>query len=554
MVAAGTGACALGDVQFTDVTAPSGLSTFVHAPNFVAIPAANEWITGGVGIADFNGDGWPDIFVPRGGTGTDRLFMNTGRGTFVNDALARGVAATHAGNGVACADFDGDGDVDIYVTSYGSGTDNLGQTGKNRLYRNDGGVFVEIAVAAGNGAAGGDYDLDGDLDLAVAAWSTTVQGNSLFRNDGGGFTKVNDAAIVFPPTWGFQPAFCDMDGDGFAELLVAGDFETSRYYRNRRDGTFELWTMQSGTGIDDNGMGACIGDFDRNALPDWYVTSVHMDVPNPGDWTGNALYLGQGGHWFLERSNQTGCNDGGWGWGAIAVDLDSDGWEDIVEVNGRNASEWANEQEYVFRNDAGSFVRLGAETGISLAADTRCVASLDYDRDGDMDLVMLVNAGALKLYRNDTPPAGKWLMLELVGGAGTRCAPHGFGAVVEVVSGTSVIRRWMHSGSGYQSSSEPVVHVGLGPVKQIDEVRVLWPSGQTTRLAGVDVNQRVVVAAPDAADIDGDGRVGASDLAALLARWGANNRADRGMRAADIDLDGTVGAGDLARLLGAWTP
>jgi hypothetical protein len=93
---------------FTDVSAPSGLASFSHNPNALAVPGLLEWTMGGLGVADFNGDGWPDIFVPRGGVGTDRLFMNQGNGTFANEAAARGVAAANAGNGVACADFDGD--------------------------------------------------------------------------------------------------------------------------------------------------------------------------------------------------------------------------------------------------------------------------------------------------------------------------------------------------------------------------------------------------------------------------------------------------------------
>ncbi|MFM7052495.1 MAG: CRTAC1 family protein [Planctomycetota bacterium] len=552
-----------GGVAFTDVSAASGLSGFTHAPNFAAVPGLNEWTMGGFGIADFNGDGWPDIFVPRGGTGTDRLYINRGDGTFVNEAVARGVAVAHAGNGVSCADFDRDGDSDIYVTSYGQATDNLGQVGRHRLYRNDGAVFTEIAaavgvnatsssVSCGNGSAWGDYDLDGDLDLFVASWTQAAQGNRLFRNDGAAFTDVTGAAITVPNSWGFQPAFCDMDGDGYPELLLAADFETSQYWRNERDGTFMLRTVLSGTGIDDNGMGHCVADFDRDGRPDWYVTSVHMDVPNPGDWTGNALYLNQGAGTFAEASVARGCNDGGWGWGAVAADLDQDGWEEIVEVNGRNASEWASEQEYVFRNDGGSFVRLGAETGIALAADTRCVGTLDYDRDGDLDLVMLVNAGALKLFRNDGA-AGRSVMLDLAAGPASRCAPHGLGAVVEAVVAGQVVRRHVHSGGGYQSSSEPVVHLGIGAAKQVDELRVLWPSGQTTRLTQVPAGSRLALAAPDAADLDADGAVGLTDLGLVLEAWGGSNSADRTMRRADVDGSGRVGAGDLAAVLARWT-
>ena len=113
-------------VLFTDVTTPAGLGGFTITPNSLSVPGLNEWIMGGVGIGDFNGDGWPDIFVPRAGTGTDRLYINLGNGTFANQAVQWGVAFAHAGNGVACADFDRDGDTDIYVSSYGTSLGNLG--------------------------------------------------------------------------------------------------------------------------------------------------------------------------------------------------------------------------------------------------------------------------------------------------------------------------------------------------------------------------------------------------------------------------------------------
>jgi len=386
------------DVAFVDVTSASGLGGFVHTPNFLSTPGTNEWFLSGVGVGDFNGDGWPDVFALKGGTGADALFLNNGNGTFTSAASTWSVAAAHAGNGVACGDYDRDGDIDLYVTSYGNATNNAGQVGRNRLYRNDGNRFVDQAVAlgvqhssytssCGDSAAWGDYDLDGDLDLAVAGWSLTAAANRLYRNDGTTFTDVTGTAVVFPPSWGFTPSIVDVTGDGFPELLLAADFETSRGYRNLRDGSFRIATAEMGLGLDDFGMGSCLADFDRNGAIDYYVTSVHMASPNPGAYNGNCLYMNAGDGTFTEEALVRGASDGGWGWGAVAADFDHDGWEDVVEVNGRNASEWANEPEYLFRNlGGGVFERLGPESGIALAADARCVVTLDYDRDGDLDL------------------------------------------------------------------------------------------------------------------------------------------------------------------------
>ncbi len=579
-IAAASGAIAAAQVQFFDATASSGLSGFTHSPNSLAVPGLNEWIMGGIGVGDFNGDGWPDIYVPRGGAGADRLFMNNGDGTFTNRAPEWGISLAHAGNGVACADFDGDGRIDIYVTSYGTALDNLGQIGRHRLYRNLGSSFVDVATAVGvhrsattgsvaNGAAWGDYDLDGDLDLAVAGWSSVHFGNRVFRNDGGVFTETTPPVLLSAVTWGFQPAFVDITGDGFPELLIAADFETGRAFVNLRNGSFQLATDELGLGIDDNGMGHCVADFDRDGLPDYYVTSIHMDAPNPGMYNGNTLYMQRTeGVPFREEAVKRGCSDGGWGWGVVAVDLDHDGWEDMVEVNGRNAGQWANEQEYVYRNTGGGvFERLGASTGLNLAADARANALIDYDRDGDMDLLILVNAGPLNLYRNDSVKSGGWLQVELSRSEGSRVAPHGLGSVVEVrqVQGARGgggegegseevgLRRFVHSGSGYNASSEHLVHVGLPDASASVELRVEWPSGQTTVLGPLTPNQRISVAAPARSDLDGDDRVGTGDVAALLAAWGGLDPANRAMRAADLDRDGVVGPRDLLRLLSDWS-
>ena len=552
-------------ILFTDVSSAAGLTTFTHSPNSLMVPSVNEWIMGGIGVGDFNGDGWPDFFVPRGGAGADRLYINLTNGTFSSVAVAWGVSVAHAGNGVACADFDRDGDTDIFVSSYGTGNDNLGQIGKHRLYRNQGSSFVEVAASVGlntsattgsvaNGVAWGDIDLDGDLDLAMAGWSSTHFGNKLFRNDGATFADVTPAFLASTLTWGFQPALVDMTGDGFPELLIAADFETGRAFRNLADGQFALATAAMGLGLDDNGMGHAIGDFDRDGLPDYYVTSIHMDVPNAGMYNGNTLYMNAGAGPFVEVAAARGCDDGGWGWGTAAVDLDHDGWEDLVEVNGRNASEWANEQEYIYRNlGNGSFSRIGAASGIALAADARAVSTLDYDRDGDMDLLVLVSYGAIKLYRNDSTMAGRWLQVKLNAAASTRCAPHGLGAVVECTAGSVVQKRWMHGGTGYNSNNEYLAHFGIPTAKGSVTVKIDWPSGQTTVLAGVTANQRLEVAAPARSDINASGGVGAPDLAALLSAWDLADRTRRSMRAVDLNNDGQVGAADLAVLLSDWT-
>jgi hypothetical protein len=560
-------AMACAQVTLVDVTTAAGVA-MNHVPNGGMIPGTNEWITSGVAVGDFNRDGWPDLFVVRGGTGYDRLFINQGNGTFVDRAAAWGVAAAHGGCGVAVGDLDGDRWPDLYVASYGSGNNNAGQLGKNRLYRNNGnGSFTEIAMAAGvaftsqiasagNGPAWGDYDLDGDLDLFAAAWSQVTQGNRLFRNNGDGtFTNVTETAIQIPPiTWGFQPTFADLDGDRYPELILAGDFATTRLYRNNRNGTFTEISASSGFGVPIFGMGLCVADLDRDGDLDSYVTSIFESrSPNPAYLNGNALFRNDGSANFVEIAAAAGVSDGGWGWGVVAGDFDHDGWLDMIEVNGRNSAEWANEPEYYYRNNGdGSFTRDDEVSAQFLNADARTIVTLDYDRDGDLDVAIYYTLGPFKLYRNDTeraPGQASWLQVELLHGTNPFVAPFGYGTRLVARVGDIDFVRYVDGGNGYLGSSELITHFGLGDATVIDELRIEWARGYVTTLKGVGVDRRITVTAPALADVSGDGQVNAVDVEVLVAGWGSVTPASLHC---DLNNDGEIDRRDLAIVLGHW--
>lgn len=563
LVACVVAPCARGDVLFTDVTAASGIA-MTHQAAPLMVPGSNEWLLAGVCVIDYDRDGWPDVFALKGGVGSDRLFRNNGDGTFSDVTEAAGLVWNHGGASCAVGDFDRDGWPDLFVGSYGNGGNNQGQVGRNRLYRNNGdGTFTDVAVAAGvhqntislssvNGVAWGDYDLDGDLDLFVAAWSLTAGGNRLYRNEGNGaFTDVTGGSITIPPSWGFQPAFADMDGDGYPEILLAADFATSRYWVNQRNGAFIQTTFASGLGIDDNGMGQCIGDFDNDGDLDWYVTSIFQEIGGSGH-NGNAYYRNDAPHAYVEISQQNGTNDGGWGWGAVAGDFDHDGWLDIIEVNGRNSTEWGLEPEYYFRNlGGGMFLRDDAVSAQFLNADARTIVTLDFDRDGDLDVLIYYNFGPLKLYRNDSTPARSWLQVAFDVPAASRVAPDGYGVRAIARVGKDELVRYLDGGNGYLGSSELILHWGLADAKEIDELRIEWPRGNATTLGPLAVNQRIVVTTPVASDLNADGQVDSADLALLLGAWGPVGALQRSL---DIDDDGAVGSSDLAILLGAWNP
>ncbi len=555
---------AFAQITLTDQTAAAGVQ-FTHIPNALAIPGPQDYMVAGIAVGDYNRDGYPDMFWAAGGMSPDRLFINNQDGTFTDRAAEWGVAAVHANCGACAGDYNNDGWVDIYLTSFGNGNDNQGQVGKNRLYRNNGdGTFTDVAVEAGvnvtatvipsgYGCSFGDYDLDGDLDLAVAAWFVPAAGNRMFRNNGDGtFTNVTGQALSFPgTTWGFQTNFVDMDGDGFPELLLSADFGSSRYYINNGDGSFHDHTVASNTGQDQNGMGQCVADFNNDGLFDWYVTSIFLDVPQPNSGTGNMLYMNLGNHQFEEVGVAAGVVDGGWGWGTIAVDLDHDTWVDIVEVNGRPGNaEHSFEQEYIFRNNGnGTFSEMAIEAGLTYQAEGKSISYIDFDRDGDMDFLITFNGDLVKLYRNDSN-GGNWLHLTFDTQNNARLAPLGLGSKVTATIGGQSYVRFVDSGPSFLATSETAAHFGLADAKVIDELRIDWPRGYTTILQNVAVNQHLTIESPALLDFNADGSVGVADLLILLGKWGNISGSD--LRA-DVDNDGSVGVADLLILLGGWS-
>ena len=497
--------------------------------------------SGGGSVGDFNGDGWQDVFVLAGGYGPDRLYLNNGDGTFAERAADAGVAARHRGFGSAVGDFYRNGWLDIFVSSHGP-SQAAPAPGHHLLYRNlgpDGAAigtpavprFVEIArqagvhttsadFATGTGATFGDYDLDGDLDLFVAAWSSLSGGNVLFRNEGGTQPTGSKAAAAAPrfvavtgaagldlnEAFVFTPRLVDTDGDRCPELILTGDFGTSSYYRNQCDGTFALVT-DNGTGLDGNGMGAAIADFNNDGRLDWFVTSIHSLSPradSPG--TGNFLYAQTEAHRFRDTdpARSSALVDGGWGWGAVAVDLDHDGRLDLVETNGwtgenrTGQAEWQGERSYVMRNlGRFRFAEVGETAGLRHRGEGRGILRFDYDNDGDQDLLIVNNRAAPSLIRNDLDLAagrGHWLRVFLVGDD-EEVAPNGVGARLELTSGAYRQVRYLDAGPGYLGTNELSAHFGVGRVERIDELRVLWPDGGETVLHDVQADQTLTLQA-----------------------------------------------------------
>ncbi len=549
-------------LSFSDRTAASGVQ---FTRNITTTGLENRM--GGGCVGDFNNDGWQDLFV-LGGDQPDKLFINQRDGTFTDQAAAWGVAVTHVGSGAIAVDYNKDGWTDIYVTSIGPrGATTISQ---HKLYRNRGnGSFENVATSAGLhrtstvvpdgfGATFGDYDLDGDLDCAVAGWILNNSGaNRVFRNNGNNtYTDVSVTVTVPRVTMttmqGFSPRFIDTDGDRYPELLWTNDIGTSRYWRNNANSTFTDITAASGTGLDADGMGAAFGDFNLDGRPDWYVTSIYTDTqvtPTvPG--TGNMLYMNNGNHSFTESSLPTGVKESGWGWGTVAIDFDHNGREDLIATNGWDIAFWnglfLNDPTYLFLQNAPmQFDDLAGACGINHTGQGRGLVTFDYDNDGDQDVVIFVYTGTLTLYRNDlTGPTKNWLRVFLDTSGRSALAAEGIGARVIVNPASNAQYRWITAGANYLGNSERSAHFGLVAQPSVS-LRIEWPNGTTSEFFNVGANQTIRVRACEA-DADSSGTVGVNDLFLYLDRWFAQTTS------ADVDFSRVVDLDDLWRYIDAW--
>ncbi len=504
---ASTYGAAGGDARFSDQSENAGLLAIQASPG--------DLFTGGGCVGDFNQDGHEDVFF-CGGANADALFLNQGDGTF-QPAVGSGLDVTIGSNGAAAADYDRDGDLDLLVTVYQD------DPGLNRLYRNNGdGTFTDIASSVGLGlnspnwsdgwgGAWSDYDLDGDLDLAVAAG---IGGrNRLFRNDNGIFTDVIETGVGLAPdlltTCGFAPRFADFNGDLAPELLWVGCFSNSHYFINDGDGTFTEWTRPSGSSQSGSEMGVAVADFDADGLMDYYVTTIRN----------NRLYRNLGGHAFEEVAVPAGADQTGWGWACDALDFDHDGRVDLL-VTSQDVGQFAFQN---VKSPGGPllFEDVSAESGFVSPVSGRGLATFDYDGDGDRDAVIFAHGEPLRLLRNDlvAGPDTHWLTIVLDPGAAETIPTHGIGSRVELVVGERTHVGTVSGGSNYLSQSSLDAHFGLGTASVVDVVRVRWTDGTTTELFDVPTNQTVTVTAGCAADLTGDGAVSILDLLEYLDGW-----------------------------------
>lgn len=546
-------------MSFVEVTEQAGLGGALRS----VAPGGPYGVMHGGGVAgDFNNDGYHDLFILAGGGLPDYLYINNGDGTFSEQGAGWGVDREHYSYGASAADFNNDGYLDIFVTSFGLVSDGS-QAGKLLLYMNNGPdgdgnwSFSDVAVDAGvNRLLGntrdgtspgwGDFDLDGDLDLFICGYNEARVCNRVFRNDGIGpdgitvFTDATaEAGIEITGIRGFIPHLVDMNDDLYPDLILIADSGTSRFMLNDGQGGFVDATGDANGIHTANGMGIDVADVNNDGLLDMYVTSITF--PNT-DGPGNVLLVQQPDGTYENTARASGTYSGYWGWGTLMNDFDHDRDIDIAETNGY--VNFTSDPAVLFENlgDGTEFHEVALDAGFTHTGQGRGMVRLDYDNDGDLDIGIFENNGQFRLYENrivvdgQTPADRAWLRVLLDTGARDTLAPGGVGAMVYLHTMGQRMVLPVHAGTSYASSSPIEAHAGLGDAASVEVVQVRWADGSFTTLTDVAANQILTISAPATpVDYEPDGITDIADVFAFLDRF--NNADLSGDHNGDLRLD-----------------
>lgn len=498
---------------------------------------------GGLALLDFDNDGYLDIFFTNGAkipslvkeneSFHNRLYRNNHDGTFTDVTARARVAGEGYSMGVAAADFDNDGWSDLYITG----------VNRNILYRNNGdGTFSDVTKHTGVsgvdgsgkklwsvGAAWLDYDNDGRLDLFVTNyldWSfanarvcgepgkrlscppALYQGlpNFLYNNNGNGtFTEVSASTGIAPQIGkGMSAAIADYDGDDYVDIFVANDNERNFLFHNQQGRGFVEVGVESAVAYTEDGvpvssMGADFRDLNNDGRPDVIVTALEGET--------FPLYLNQGRGIFTPDTYQTGlgfASNRMSGWGVGAYDLNNDGWKDLFVVNSHVSENVGLYGNYRYRQANAVFLNSGKRTFLDVTAQAgaairvpaahRGAAFGDLDNDGKVDVVVSAIGGPAEIWYNTSANSGHWILIETRGKLSNR---DGIGTRIKI-TGASRLEQYNHvtTATGYASSSDKRVHFGLGSDDRIREIELRWPSGKVQVLRDVRADQVLKVTEP----------------------------------------------------------
>lgn len=530
---------AAAQTSFTEEAALRGVS-------YVVTAGVDETGFGsGLAFCDLDGDGDADLVTSGADDGHLGFFENDGNGYFTDRSEQSGAPPIPTAAGITAADYDADGDLDVYVSVW---------LRPNLLLRNMGSFrFMDVAPQAGvadlgvgTGAAWADYDGDGWLDLYVAnrtQSSNDLTPNRLYRNLGdGSFVELAASLGVDSGVeMSFQAVFGDIDEDGDPDLFLSNDKGsngewTNRLWRND-GGVFSEMASELNVAAAINSMGVAFGDFNGDLLPDLYCTNTQE---------GNVLHLSHGPTGFLEM----GLTTAEWdvasnyvGWSAAFVDLDNNGWRELFVAN-------MGDPNRVYQHTGSPpAVDVASRWGLADAGTSFCASWADIDLDGDLDLALQNANSPIQIFVNQTlsgGPSTAWVRLTAAGPAPNRSS---IGARVEVSAGGLQQSAQVLAGSGYKSQDELPLHFGLGSARGLASIGVHWPDGRSRVLHNYALNSSWTLWHPSLlGDANGDGVIDLQDVVASADCVSGPAGLEPGCEILDYDGDADVDSNDLAQL------
>lgn len=480
-----------------------------------------EAMAGGAASGDFDNDGDPDLFLSRNRK-SGLLYENQGNGVYKEITEGSGLESSIHSNGALWVDIDNDGDLDLVLSTLDSHyylyiNKDPGQFEEESLER--GLIPLEEGLDGGGfSISAGDYNKDGWLDLHINHWEVKFKDGQrkigrLFKNTGQGhFKEVTlEAGLIYPEgirifgqsehdtQYAFASTFVDLDNDGWQDLAIASDFGTSQLFWNNKDGTFSNGTKMAQIGSEENAMGTAFSDIDGDGYLDWFITSIYDPncmVTPCGAWggTGNRLFRNNGDRTFSDWTDKFDVRDGGWGWGANFFDYDHDSFQELVMTNGFGMADgetkaFAKDPLKLWQLKLDSPMEISQESGLRDQGAGKGLLTIDHDRDGDLDILIINNQARPVFYVNTIGQKNNWLQVEVK----TKEGRDALGAVVQLKLDQPDQTYTAHLGTGhlFLAQSQTMAHFGLGKGNRtIQSLRVFFPqTGQEKILQDVTANQ-----------------------------------------------------------------
>lgn len=510
------------NMPFNDVSQSAGLCYSVKINELDSIAAR---VGGGIAVNDIDQDGMLDVYVSHGRDSKGRLMRLNTDYSFEDVTPQSGIVLSNTDHAANFIDLDADGDQDFisiqedapYIEFFA----NQGQSKFNNITHLVDINFSKVAFSM----AAGDVDLDGDLDLFFSHWDPANRQHSrefLWQQLGPGiYQDISDTVELEPfnraraaeeeSEYSFTPIFADTNDDHFPDLLLAADFGSSQFLENNAGTGFVDKTLIPVV-TDRAGMGSAVADYDNDGDLDWFVSAIgdpREEFLTVGLFNGNRLYQNDGDGNFLNLTDYANVRQGFWAWGSCFADINNDGFEDLFVVNGYNG--WTEEQAqsgnferfketsallYINQQD-GTFVEQASELGVEHTGMGRGLACYDYDRDGDVDLLIANNGASPTLYRNDSDATSKhFVNIRL---KGLRDNPQAVGARIYLKTSDTSQMRELQLGNHYVSQNPVEAHFGLAGNANIEEVRIRWPGTGTddSILTDIPVDHFIVVDHPE---------------------------------------------------------